>query len=277
VRNTSTRAAQAHSAVGRASITALFKRRRALLAILSFVLLMVIWEIAGRGGNPLLTSHPSAVFHAFVTQVSSGVLPTALVQSLQPLLLGYGLAVLVGIPIGLVLGRYWAAEASVGFYFVGLDATPLVAFLPVFILWFGLHLTVKVVIVFLFSITPIVINTWIGVKGVPKTLVEVGKSFVGSEAFIMRQIVLPYALPSIIAGLRLGIGRAIIAMAVAELFTAISGLGGLLLKRSEDYDTAGMFVPAFVFMAMGIIATGLLVRLERWIAPWHKATSAENE
>jgi len=254
-----------------------FRKHPAALPVLSFALLMTIWELAGRGGNPLLTSHPSAVFNALVTQVSSGILLRSFVQSLQPLLIGYGLAVLFGIPIGLLLGRSWIADKSFGFYFVGLDATPLVAFLPVFILWFGLHLMVKVVIVFLFSITPIVINTWIGVKGVPKTLVDVGKSFVGSEAFITRKIVLPYALPSIVAGLRLGIGRAIIAMAVAELFTALSGLGGLLLKRSEDYDTAGMFVPAFVFMAMGIVANYFLVAMERRIAPWHKATSAGNE
>jgi len=105
--------------------------------------------------------------------------------------------------------------------------------------------------------TPIVINTWMGVKSVPRTLVEVGKSFSGSEAFIIRKIVLPYALPSIVTGLRLGMGRAVIAMAIAELFTALSGLGGLLLKRSEDYDTAGTFVPAFVFMAMGITAVDI--------------------
>ena len=254
-----------------------FRKHPAALPVLSFALLMTIWELAGRGGNPLLTSHPSAVFNALVTQVSSGILLRSFLQSLQPLLIGYGFAVLFGIPIGLLLGRSWIADKSFGFYFVGLDATPLVAFLPVFILWFGLHLMVKVVIVFLFSITPIVINTWIGVKGVPRTLVDVGKSFVGSEAFITRKIVLPYALPSIVGGLRLGIGRAIIAMAVAELFTALSGLGGLLLKRSEDYDTAGMFVPAFVFMAMGIVANYFLVAMERRIAPWHNATSAGNE
>ncbi len=267
----------AHAAWPRAGIVAFLKRHQVVVSILSFVALMLIWEVAGRGGNPMLTSHPSAVYKSFLTQMANGSLPKAFGQSLQPLLLGYGLAVLIGVPIGLFLGRYWSAQAGLGFYFVGLDATPLVAFLPLLILWFGLHLLVKVVIVFMFSITPIVINTWIGVKNVPKTLVEVGQSFVGSESFIMRKIVMPSALPSIIAGLRLGIGRAIIAMAIAELFTSISGLGGLLLRRSEDYDTAGMFVPAFVFMAMGITATGLLAWLERRIAPWHKATIAGNE
>jgi NitT/TauT family transport system permease protein len=260
-----------------ARVAAFFKQRRTLLSVLSFVLLMLIWEIAGRGGNPFLTSHPSAIFVALIEQITSGQLPHAFMQSLQPLVLGYALAIVVGVPIGLLLGRYWAAEAGFGFYFIGLDATPLVAFLPLFILWFGLHLLVKVVIVFLFSMTPIVINTWMGVKSVPRTLVEVGKSFSGSEVFIIRKIVLPYALPSIVTGLRLGMGRAVIAMAIAESFTALSGLGGLLLKRSEDYDTAGTFVPAFVFMAMGITAVGLLGWIERRVAPWHKATSAGNE
>src|SRR5262249_22576658 len=122
---------------------AFFRRHPSALPILSFLLLMVIWELAGRGGHPLLTSHPSAVFNALVGQVSSGVLLRSFVESLRPLLIGYGLAVLLGIPIGLLLGRSWVAEKAFGFYFVGLDATPLVAFLPVFILWFGLHLLVK--------------------------------------------------------------------------------------------------------------------------------------
>ena len=258
-------------------LSAFVKRHPALLSVLSFVLLMAIWEAAGRGGNPLLTSHPSAIFAAFVGQIANGSLPKAFAQSLQPLVLGYGLAVIVGVPIGVLIGRYWAVRAGAGFYFLGLDATPLVAFLPLFILWFGLHLLVKVVIVFLFSITPIVINTWMGVRGVPATLIEVGRAFVGSESYIVRRIVLPHALPSIITGLRLGMGRAIIAMAVAELFTAITGLGGLVLKRSEDYDTAGTFVPAFVFMAMGIAMNALLGWLERRVAPWHHATSAGGE
>jgi ABC-type nitrate/sulfonate/bicarbonate transport system permease component len=253
---------------------AFLRRRPIVLSIASFVLLMALWEFFGRDANPLLSSYPSAIYRSFINQINNGTLPSAFLQSIQALAIGYAIAVLLGIPIGLLLGRYWAIQAGFGFYFIGLDATPVVAFMPLFILWFGLHLLVKIVLIVLFSITPIVINTWMGVRAVPATLVEVGKAFVGSEAFVMRNIVLPYALPSIMTGLRLGIGRAIIAMTVAELFTAINGLGGLLLKRSEDYDTAGAFVPGFVFMAMGILMVGFVGWLERRIAPWHKATSA---
>jgi NitT/TauT family transport system permease protein len=264
-------------AMQRQPLSARLRQRPLVLSVVSFVVLMAIWELAGRGGNPLLTSHPSAVYHAFLHQLATGQLQTAIMQSVQPLVLGFGLAVVVGIPVGLLLGRYWSMEASFGFYFIGLDAAPLVVFVPLFVLWFGLHLLVKVMLIFLFSLTPIVINTWMGVRGVPKSLVEVGQSFVASEPYIMRHIVLPHALPSILTGLRLGVGRAIIAMAVAELFTAISGLGGLLIKRSEDYDTAGIFVPGFVFVTIGILCNVLISQIERRAVPWHRALGANQE
>jgi NitT/TauT family transport system permease protein len=192
------------------------------------------------------------------------------------LTIGYLIAVVIGVPIGILLGRYTTAEAAGGFYFLGLDAAPLVAFIPLYILWFGLGVTVKVAIIVTFAVTPIVINTWMGVRGVPRTLMEVGTAFCASEFFVLRKIVLPSALPSIMTGLRLGVGRAVIALAVAELFTAITGLGGLLIRQSEQYDTSGVFVSALVFMGLGIGITTLLGWLERVIAPWHHATSGRS-
>lgn len=247
---------------------------RAFIAAASLVIVISIWEFFGRDGNPILTSYPSAVFESFLQLTESGDLPRALLQSIGSLALGYGFAALVGVPIGLILGRFRTAEAAAGYYFLGFDATPLVAFLPLYILWFGLGTAVKVAVVFTFAVTPIVINTWIGVRDVPRVLTEVGKAFCASEPFILRRIVLPAALPAIVSGLRLGVGRAIIALAVAELFTAITGLGGMLLKKSEAYDTAGVLVCAFTFMALGILMTTLLDRLQRKIAPWHYAASA---
>jgi NitT/TauT family transport system permease protein len=252
-------------------------RSKISISLLSIIVLLIAWEAFGSRGNPLLTSYPSAIFSALQQEISSGELAEAFSQSIGSLSLGYLIAVLIGVPLGLLFGRYRTAEAAGGFYFLGLDAAPLVAFLPLFILWFGLGMAVKVAIVATFSVTPIVINTWAGVRGVPKTMFEVGKAFCASEQFILARIVLPAALPQIMTGLRLGIGRAIVALAVAELFTAINGLGGMLLKRSESYDTAAVFVPAFTFMAIGILMTTLLARLERVVAPWYHATSARSD
>ena len=247
-------------------MVSLLKRWR--LPLLSFVIAMALWEIVGRGGNPLMSSYPSAVATAFASDIANGQLLRAIGQSLPSLLLGYAIAVAIGIPLGVLLGRSRRAEAMLGFYFMALDASPIIAFVPLFILWFGLGMTVKVAMVAVFCITPVVINCWRGVRGVPATLIDVGNSFGASRSQIALKIVLPASLPSILTGLRLAIGRAIIATAVAEIFTALSGLGGLLLRRSESYDTAGSLVPALALMAMGILFTGILAMIERRLLSW---------
>jgi len=139
-------------------------------------------------------------------------------------LLGYGLAIVVGIPIGLVIGRFRTVEAAIGIYITAGYAMLLVALVPLLVLWLGLGFAVKVAIVFLMSVFPICINTWLGVTAVPKTLIEVGKSFVAPDAVILRRIILPATLPYIMAGIRLAVGRAVVAMVIAEFFTSISGL-----------------------------------------------------
>lgn len=248
--------------------------KRISIGVASVVVVMLAWELLGRDANPMFSSSPSAIWRSLVDMIQSGELGTALGQSLQSLVLGYVLAVVAGVPIGILLGRYKTAEAAGGFYFLGLDAAPLVAFIPLYILWFGLGMPVKVAIIVTFAITPVVINTWIGVRGVSRELTEVATAFCASESFILRRIVLPAALPSIMVGLRLGVGRAVVALAVAELFTAITGLGGLLIQRSEDYDTAGVFVSALIFMGLGIGITLVLGWLERVIAPWNVQASS---
>jgi len=248
--------------------------KRLAIGIASVVVVMLLWEILGRHGNPMFSSHPSAILWSFTGMIKSGVLAEALTQSLQSLVIGYLIAVVIGVPIGIVLGRYRIAEAAAGFYFLGLDSAPLVAFIPLYILWFGLGMPVKVAIIVTFAITPIAINTWIGVRGVSRELTEVAVAFCAKESFILCRIVMPAALPSIMVGLRLGVGRAVVALAVAELFTAITGLGGLLIQRSEDYDTAGVFVSALIFMGLGIGITLFLGWMERIIAPWNSLTTA---
>jgi len=247
-------------------IALIFKRWR--LALLSFALAMTLWEVVGRGGDPLMSSYPTAVLNAFGNDLANGQLLRAIAQSLPSLLFGYAIAVSIGVPVGILLGRSRRAEAMLGFYFMGLDASPIIAFVPLFILWFGLGATAKIAMVAVFCITPVVINCWMGVRGVPATLVDVGKSFGATRLQIILKIILPAALPSILTGLRLAIGRAIIATAVAEIFTALSGLGGLLLRRSESYDTAGSLVPALVLMAMGILFTGILAAVEKRLLSW---------
>jgi len=234
----------------------------------SLVIFIGLWEWFGRGVNPVFGSYPSAIAVAFVELARSGELAHALVESVRPFIVGYGLAILIGVPLGLIVGRFRAAEASLGIYITAGYAMPLVALVPLLILWLGLGFAVKVAVIFLMSLFPITINTWLGVRAVPKTLIDVGKSFVASDATILRRIVLPATLPYIMAGIRLAVGRAVVAMVIAEFFTTISGLGAIIINSANNFDTATMFVPIVVLMVLAIGLNGLIGWVERKVAPW---------
>lgn len=247
--------------------------RYTLITIGSLVVLLAVWELFGRQMNPIFASYPTAIAESFGEQLADGTLVAAFFDSLQPLVLGYVIAAVIGIPLGLLLGRYRSVEAALGIYITGGYAMPMVAFIPLLILWFGLGFSVKVAVVFIMTIFPIVISTWAGVNAVPKSLVEVGKSFMAGESAIMRKIILPATVPHIMTGLRLGIGRAVIGIVIAEFFTSIAGLGGLIINAGQRFETSALFVPVIVLMVLGIGLTRAVGWLESRVAPWYAGVS----
>lgn len=247
------------------------------LTALSLVAVLIILELVGRQANPLFASPPSAILSELVRMTANGRLVAALLESLKPFAVGYVVAAAIGIPLGVLLGRFRTMEALFGIYVTAGYAMPLVALVPLYVLWFGLGTTVKVAIIATLAFFPICINTWIGVKNVPKALVEVGQSFVASRQEILTKIVLPASIPYVMAGLRLGIGKAIIGMIVAEFFTAISGLGGIIINAANSFETAEMLAPIIVIMVFAVVLTGLLGWTERKIAPWQAELMGREE
>src|SRR6266700_4515264 len=243
----------------------------------SVILVLLIWELCRPFINPIFGTHPSAIVAAFWKLVGSGKLAAALADSLRPFAAGYALAIVIGVPLGLVIGRFRMVEAAIGIYVTAGYAMPLVALVPLLVLWLGLGFAVKVAIVFLMSLFPICINTWLGVTAVPKTLIEVGKSFVAPDHVILRRIILPATLPYIMAGIRLAVGRAVVAMVIAEFFTSISGLGAVIITSANNFDTATMFVPIVVLMVMAIGLNYLIGAVERWVAPWQAEIAGREE
>jgi NitT/TauT family transport system permease protein len=239
---------------------------RWVITLASIAILLILWEIFGRRINPVFGSYPSAIAVAFWELAVSGQLWSALYESLRPFLLGYALAILIGVPLGLLIGGFRVAEAALGIYVTAGYAMPL--WLAVFGLWGGLCFAVPVSVVFLMALFPICINTWLGVVAVPKTLIEVGKSFVAPDLVILRRIVLPATLPYIMAGVRLAVGRAVVAMVIAEFFTTISGLGAVIINSANNFDTATMFVPIIILMLMAVGLNWLIGWVERRVAPW---------
>jgi NitT/TauT family transport system permease protein len=248
-----------------------------LITVASVALVLLVWEWFGRDVNPVFGSYPSAIALAFVDLVRSGQLGTALLESLQPFVAGYVLAIVLGVPLGLLIGRFRVAEAGLGIYITAGYAMPLVALVPLLVLWLGLGFAVKAAVVFLMSVFPICINTWLGVAAVPKSLIDVGKAFVAPNLVILRRIVLPATLPYIMAGIRLAVGRAVVAMVIAEFFTSISGLGAIIINSANNFDTATMFVPIVVLMVLAIGLNALIGWIERRVAPWQAEIAGRDE
>ncbi len=239
-----------------------------MIRLASMVTVIGAWELVGRRSNPLFLPYPTAVAKAAAAMIASGELLEALTSSLQTVVIGFCIASTVGIVLGLLIGRYRVVDAATDWLVNALYATPLVAVIPLVILWFGLGDLSKLFIVTILSVFPVLINTAAGVRNVPQTLIDVSTAFAANERQVFVKIILPSAVPYMMTGLRLAIGRAIIGMVVAEFFTAITGLGALIVKYGNRYDTASMFVPILVLMLLGILLTSLVRRAEEHFAPW---------
>jgi NitT/TauT family transport system permease protein len=237
----------------------------------SLTIVLTLWQVFGANIDPVLFTTPSKIAAAAVTMIGSGELWTYLWPSLVVLAIGLTLAATIGITIGLLLARFWVLDVAFGVYITFLYSTPSVALVPLIVLWAGFETTAKVVILFLFAFFPMTINTYQGVKNVDSKLIEVGRAFRCSEAQLWTNIVLPGALPFIVTGLRLAVGRGLIGMVLADLYTAISGIGYLIVRTASTYQVDKMFVPIVTLGLLGVTLTALLRLLEIKVAPWTAA------
>jgi sulfonate transport system permease protein len=255
------------------------RRRRQLqevgIRLGSLAIVLTIWQVFGARIDPVLFTTPSAVASAAVTMIASGELWTYLWPSLVVLVLGLSFAAVIGIATGLLLARFWVLDVALGVYITFLYSTPTVALVPLIVLWAGFETTAKVIILFLFAFFPMAINTYQGVKNVDPRLIEVGRAFRCSERQLWINIVLPGALPFIVTGLRLAVGRGLIGMVLADLYTAISGIGYLIVRTASTYQVDKMFVPIVTLGILGVTLTALLRVLELKVAPWTASGQAD--
>jgi NitT/TauT family transport system permease protein len=238
------------------------------IRIASVLAFLGVWEVFGRRVDPVLMSYPSAIAVAFVNLAVSGELVRELLRSMQAFVAGFGLSILLGIVLGILMGAYRRVEYALDPFINALYSTPNVALIPLVMLWLGLGLQTKIAVVFLIAFFPIVVSTLSGVKNISGSLVEIGRAFGFREAQILWKIILPGSIPFIATGVRLAVGRAVVGMVVAEFFTAITGLGGMIIKYSNNFDTASMFVPIIVLAVFGVVLTELVKVFERRVAPW---------
>ena len=239
----------------------------------SILVLLLLWELLPhivtlQAGTKMLFTTPSRVAVTLWNMIVTGKLWPPLSVSAAGFVVGLGLSVLVGLPLGVVLGRSRTLNAMLDPFVTAFNATPRLVFLPLLMLWFGLGVTVKIVIVFIGALFPILINTYEGVRNADKGLINVVRSFGGSEWDVARLVVVPNALPYIVAGLRLAIGRAILGVVVAEFFGAEDGLGVVMVQAASRYQVDVVFAGLIVFAALSLIMTGLVKLLEDRLGRW---------
>jgi NitT/TauT family transport system permease protein len=244
--------------------------RRRFAASLAFAVLFGVWELAARAGwvSPIFLPAPSAVLDALVELARGGELARHLAISLQRIALGWTLGTALGIAAGFAIGLFSLAR-SVGIPLVSaLFPIPKIALLPLMILWFGIGETSKVVTIALGVFFPTAIATYSGVDSVPRNLIRMAQSFGLPSADIVRKVVLPGALPAILAGFRITAAVALILLVSAEMIGAERGIGQFTLQAGnlsipEDL-LAGIVVIAILGLVVGTVISRLEKRLLRW-------------
>jgi ABC-type nitrate/sulfonate/bicarbonate transport system permease component len=238
---------------------------------------LLAWELGVRlfVRGSLFIVPPSAVGAAFVRLINTGEFQTHFGTSALEFLVGFVIASVIGIALGIAMAASDNVRAYVDPWVSALYSTPLLAITPLMILVFGLGVSSKIIIVFLVSVFVIVINTYTGLLHPPAQLVEAARSFGASRQQVFTKVRIPAAIPVIIAGERIAVGRAIAGVVIAELFGAQAGLGYLIQRSSQVFDTAALFVGVVALAAVGIALVETLKLIEARLTPWQTPDSGE--
>ena len=233
---------------------------------------LVLWEILARLllDNELLIPPPSSVIRTFWTLLLNGQLKKHFLATLSEFAYGFSTACIIGVLLGYLMGRYRWIDEVMEPWIAALYSIPIITVVPLIIIWFGIGMTSKVIVVFKITAVAIILNTAAGIKSLDPVWLELAKSLRLSNWETTYKIRFPGALPFIITGMRLGVGRALLGVIVAELMAANAGLGYLLRDASETWDSPKLFVTVILLAVIGLVSFNLIKRFERRIAPWRQ-------
>jgi NitT/TauT family transport system permease protein len=247
-------------------------RPKYLAGILSVAGGLALWELISRVlvDNALFLAAPSQIAVAIYTLAVTGQLWHHVGVSAAEFALGYVIASILGIALGLAMASSATMKRALQPWVSGLYATPTIALAPLFILWFGIGIWSKVIVVITLVLFPVAINTEAGLRTTSERLIEMLRSFGATPRQIFFKVSLPSAVPFILAGLKLGIGRGLIGVVVAELFGSRAGLGRLISQSADAFNMPELFAGVVVLAVAGIVMTAGFGWLEKRLVPWTK-------
>jgi ABC-type nitrate/sulfonate/bicarbonate transport system permease component len=245
---------------------------RALVGLGAVVLFLILWQIVGAGEiiRSDLISYPTEIILTFIRMAGSGELATNAAVSLQEFAQGFVPAVLIGIAIGTGFALSRRLRAMFEPLVIALNTSPIIAFVPIVVVWFGVGLQSKSVMVFLAAVIPVIINTATGIGEVNESWIRACRAFGARPAQVIMKAILPGALPALMAGIRLSVGRAVVALVAAEMYVSVRGIGRLIQVYSTSDRAAEIFVLVAIVSSFGFLLVTLLRRIEDWLAPWRR-------
>jgi len=245
-------------------------RRRYLAGFISVAGGLALWEFISRVlvANSLFLAAPSQIAVALFNLARTGQLGHHVGVSAAEFAVGYIIACAIGIALGLAMAASATMKQALQPWVSGLYATPTIALAPLFILWFGIGIWSKVLVVITLVLFPVAINTEAGLRTTSERLIEMLRSFGATRRQIFLKVSLPSAVPFILAGLKLGIGRGLIGVVVAELFGSRAGLGNLISQSADAFNMPDLFAGVVVLAFAGIVMTAGFGWLEQRIVPW---------
>jgi taurine transport system permease protein len=245
--------------------------RRLIIGIIAVTLFFLFWEALLTWFIPLnkfIISKPSLIFLGLYRDIESGLIWRDLLVSGKPLFFGFGAAVIVGVPVGVVMGWRVRVGYSLDPLLTALYASPLVAIAPLVIIFFGVGVSGKAILIFVLCVFPFVFNSYSGVRAVDRLLVDTVRAFGGGELALYRVVLVPTVLPFVIAGARYAVGRGLIGVLVGEFFAASEGVGYRIAWYGDMYVLDRMFGYIFMLMLIAVIFTEGMRWAERTAFPW---------
>ena len=243
---------------------------RHLPFLLSLTAGIVLWEVVGRNTSPAFMVPFSETLVRLWQLIAEGHFLAQFLDSAILFLTGMVIALVVGMPLGLVLARMPAMRIAFEPYIMILYATPMVALIPFILSLMGFGFAPKVLVVFLFAVFPILYNTVEGARSIKPEMIEVARSFRSGEWALWREVMLPYTLPFTMTGVRQAIGRGLVGMVAAEFFLSSNGLGQIIMMASQSFDTAGVFAMILVISPIGIGLMRVGLMIEQHFARWRQ-------
>lgn len=244
---------------------------KAVVLAIEVVVMLVVWElVVGVFGwiNPVFFPPPSAVAQGFVELVQSGALAANLTVSIQAWLTGFAIAVVIGIPVGLLMGSVLPVDRIVGPIAWTIYATPTIAYQPLAKAWFGFGIGPVIFLVTISALFPILLNIAAGMRTTNQSIINAGRVYGANRLQLSRSVFLPSTVPFLFAGLRQAVVLATIGMVVAELAGSSSGMGALIIRAANTYQTDQAFAAIAVVVAWSVGMTQVVTLVERWVAPW---------